>query len=359
MTNDNDDDDQPCLVSRLVFLVGDGVCGTCARQRVAFSSSIVLSCLVLSCLVLWSRVVEGAVVVSLSLSLAWWICNAALRPTICTHSQFIQVAVGSTDLPIGGSTAMIIVAHASTTQCALSLMSVACQTPMVIDDDPHDKKCERSQIEPNSMLLVFLPSQRTPHITTHTQKAIMIRSSLRLTALLSLCLVTPARAFAAWLKCYVELDVEEVIMNQYIVPFQDVEETMLWQIRFDADDAWRTVTADTAVPIDSYPTALQIRLQLADASVDLQYVADILGSPTAQFAHGMCDDKRRAVGRNRAGVDVLLRSPTRILAGWAVGHEAVKLTSVLSLGDDDDNTDDDDGDDDGDEEEQEKEEQDL
>jgi hypothetical protein len=88
---------------------------------------------------------------------------------------------------------------------------------------------------------------------------------------------------------------------------------------------------------------VKLTLQAAENSnrkvPNFQYVLDIMhGNAIAQFASGACDDKRRISAKQGEIVELHILPPAdnmntnvTILAGWAAGHEEVKLTRPLTI----------------------------
>ena len=81
-----------------------------------------------------------------------------------------------------------------------------------------------------------------------------------------------------------------------------------------------------------------MELQLeADGLSDVQFVVETSGEGRASMEHGQCDNAKRVAARGKDTVTLLIMmeeistQPIGVWAGWATGHEAVRLTPVLEF----------------------------
>ena len=197
--------------------------------------------------------------------------------------------------------------------------------------------------------------------------------------LLILCVIgnfLPVSSFAAWMKCYHELEPEEVIMNHYIVPAENVDKTHV-QIRVMEDENSRLLPMTRENDYDiimyeyddntssshkddddeilktkrKYVFQIGIDIDNDEELRDIQFVVDILteegarfvkkndhtksNSPTPSYPRSkktpliQCKGKR-GVGKHRDTRITIEIDDTvpevEIVAGWACEREAVKLT---------------------------------
>jgi hypothetical protein len=172
-------------------------------------------------------------------------------------------------------------------------------------------------------------------------------------ALLLVLLPHRTRAFADYLLtgsgCWTELGSEEVIMNHAVVDAEHVEGGNLGL----SVEGHQTVVGSTdsnnqQVVVSSFPQTVHIKVEgIAGSTIikDYQYVIDVIdpetppeekdaaAGPFAAFDKGSCTDRRRVSGRandNRRTL-VVHRAGAKIVAGWATGHEAVKLTKAITF----------------------------
>jgi hypothetical protein len=144
--------------------------------------------------------------------------------------------------------------------------------------------------------------------------------------------------FAAWLKCYVDLqDDSEVIMNNHIVMSENALHVVTIKVRPEGDtsmDAWvdhlvyeagasvrTTIHAKLAVPAE-----LQQR--------QVQYVMEVVSGNATFLSPAMCGGKRAHATRSNDPVVLQIEGNSdhvELVAGFATGHEAVTLTKTLRL----------------------------
>jgi hypothetical protein len=152
--------------------------------------------------------------------------------------------------------------------------------------------------------------------------------------------------YAAWLKCYVELDDTEVIMHHYVEPFQSAREQVTIEVQQvlggggGEEEEW---LSDYALPAESkFPViTLNIRLQVPESLRDVQYVMEVKGGNGTKFVDRgtMCDGKRSSSTKHYYPVTLQIPmddqsnniDPVELVAGWAAGREAVSLTNKLVI----------------------------
>lgn len=135
-------------------------------------------------------------------------------------------------------------------------------------------------------------------------------------------------------NCLTDLDPEEVIMNHSVQPFDETDDTTM-RITVHGHDGKTATTAssssDTLLQVPSFPVTLKLAVT-SDARTDQQAVIDVLEDSQAQFPFGGCENNRRvALASSQETAQLIVNGPTQLLAGWATGHEAVRLTPTLSI----------------------------
>ena len=137
--------------------------------------------------------------------------------------------------------------------------------------------------------------------------------------------------FAAWLKCYVELDTDEIIMNYDVLSpeYAKVPGVVLMS-RSSETDAWKTDSLTY-----EGEEAFHFRLDVPDSlkTQSVQYVME--ASEGALFAPAnMCEGRRTHATRHDTSVTLKVdgtKDEVFVWAGWAIGHEAVTLTPKMVL----------------------------
>lgn len=159
--------------------------------------------------------------------------------------------------------------------------------------------------------------------------------TLLFSILLLVSFISKTNGFASWLNCYVELDEEEVIMNHPVTPAKDSPHPVTIQVRTETTD--ESKWSDTLTYPLGLTTTVFTRLAIPPelANQDLQYVIEV--SDGAIFLEGAVCDGKRAVGGSSGYIGKLVIDGTsappfiELVAGWATGHEAVKLTPRTTL----------------------------
>jgi len=144
--------------------------------------------------------------------------------------------------------------------------------------------------------------------------------------------VAPVHSFASWLKCYIDLDdTEEIVMNSFIQSFEDAEYKASVVVRRSGEEDWQTSLQYSA----GAHTTIEARLELPPElhGRDLQWVMET--TEGGKFtASAMCDGKRSYAQKPKE-ITILEIDSTKeyvdLFAGWATGHEAVKLTGRTRL----------------------------
>ena len=178
-------------------------------------------------------------------------------------------------------------------------------------------------------------------------------SKLLVSFLLLLLLLVPTvtHAYANWLDCYVELDDEdEVIMHKPIKKVEDQsteEQKVMIEVQpFVAlpGTLWDSATLlnlDGLFPSPNPTTnLLKVRLKLPPSlqpqpRKSVQFVAQVSGEGVSFVGQGvMCDGRRVSSKKHDQHVLLQIASNTNnsnieLVAAWARGYEAVKLTQKL------------------------------
>jgi hypothetical protein len=145
-------------------------------------------------------------------------------------------------------------------------------------------------------------------------------------------ILTPIRSFPDHLQgsvgCATELTTDEVIMNNYILPYSDSRDPAVTIAVLASDE--RTVL-DSPITISKVPITVTMVVQNPNNLRDLQYVMDTTEGAT--FDRGVCDQKTRVTGRagdrHTLMIDKIPEKPIQVWAGWACSHEAVTLTNYF------------------------------
>jgi hypothetical protein len=139
----------------------------------------------------------------------------------------------------------------------------------------------------------------------------------------------PARSFATYLlsrsNCWTDLSTDEVIMNHRVISHEESDDPMM-HIQLVGGPLPAGTTFPTKV-------ALQVLTENPSTNRDYQYVMEVNGTGAA-FAGGSCEMDRRIAGRAKDIVELTLTdasAPVTVWAGWAAGHEAVRLTPELVI----------------------------
>lgn len=176
--------------------------------------------------------------------------------------------------------------------------------------------------------------------------------SISLLFLSTIIQYTPVVGFAAWLKCYVDLnDSEEIIMNLPIVPFElqnEQQKSVTIEMKLDEPGAeWYKPITEFVYPSNSV-AKIQARLKVPDdlSRQNVQYVMEFSSNGCASKKNvcktkfvrpAMCDGKRGHSNDYSTPVvfeidtSTSVNNPITIFAVWAGGREAVKRTPVYTI----------------------------
>lgn len=138
-----------------------------------------------------------------------------------------------------------------------------------------------------------------------------------------------ATGFAAWLKCYVDLAVDEIIMNYDVLSPENAKVPAVGLLgRPSGHDEWMS----EGFRFEGNDT-FYFRLDVPDSLEDVQYVIET--SEGAVFSPAsMCQGRRAHASRHDAIVTLNVdgnMDEIWVWAGWATGHEAVSLTPKFLL----------------------------
>lgn len=195
-----------------------------------------------------------------------------------------------------------------------------------------------------------------------------IRSSWILLLLVSLLQMQSGHAYADWLKCYIEFDDdEEVIMHQPIVQIEDQSEEMKAYIEIQSYASprrapWMASTQqehEDLFPLSIYnstaTTLLKLRLVVPSSVTQkhAQFVVEAIGEGVTFVGEGVMCGGSRAFSKQHDRHVLLQINSTRafptsneqeksgevpahkgdieMVAGWATGYGAVKLTPKMIL----------------------------
>jgi hypothetical protein len=149
--------------------------------------------------------------------------------------------------------------------------------------------------------------------------------------LLLVCFPHSVSGYASWLRCFIELDEEEVIMHHKIISAENSRETVTIQVQpYDGSTDW---ISDYALP--NHPTTVKVQLHIP-SELGWQDVQFVIEAVNAEFIDRgvMCDGSRAFSRRHDEHVVLKIMDtsqPVELTAAWAPGFEAVTLTPKLIL----------------------------
>ena len=174
---------------------------------------------------------------------------------------------------------------------------------------------------------------------------------LRLFLGLLLVVVQQTHAYADWLKCYVDLeDEEEIIMHKPILKVDDQspeKKKVMIEIQPSLDPprgaSWKNATVQQHQELfpssdPTLPTLLKARVRLPPSlqrpRKTVQFVLEAKGEGVSFVGPtSMCDGKRVAGQKGHVVLQIepvsAVQGDIELLAAWAGGYEAVKLTQKL------------------------------
>ncbi|CAB9498687.1 expressed unknown protein [Seminavis robusta] len=123
--------------------------------------------------------------------------------------------------------------------------------------------------------------------------------------------------------CMTDLDTTEVIMNNQVVASEDSDHP---NVHLEI--------------VQQQGAMVELKLIVPEELQDVQFVVDILYPEEdvvvvkAKLVHGQCDHDKRVAARSGDTVTLQFWSDDQcvsVVAGWATGHEAVRLTPVLQV----------------------------
>jgi len=158
--------------------------------------------------------------------------------------------------------------------------------------------------------------------------------------ILAIASLPTVSSFAAWLKCYVDLDETEVIMNNPVLLAAEAPYKVHVEVRLanDVTSAGEWTTEGLTYPAGT-ETVVQARLRVPDELVghNVQYVMET--SKGATFVPATTCKGERAHARSYHDIVELTvtdaEESVELVAGWASGHAAVSLTLKTVLQRDD------------------------
>jgi hypothetical protein len=146
-----------------------------------------------------------------------------------------------------------------------------------------------------------------------------------------LALAPPVDAYASWLKCYVDLDDTEVVMNYKVRTHEDATHKVGIEVRKEGTEEWTTNFFYPKNEVTTVQARLKVPSPLEKQTV--QYVMET--TPGAQFVDPPMCEGRRSFARNHDDHVTLEIQGTsdslELWAGWASGFDVVSLTNRLVL----------------------------
>jgi hypothetical protein len=166
-------------------------------------------------------------------------------------------------------------------------------------------------------------------------------------------LIQPVDGYASWLKCFIELEEEEIVMHHPMIPAEHAREEVLIEVQpYGGDGEWFAAPEYTLGRGEKVSrnrddltttTALKVRLKVPPSlqREDVQYVVEAKGDDVAFIDLGvMCDgvrafstkhDEHVVLQINTTATTTIENGNIELLAGWASGFEAVTLTRTMML----------------------------
>ena len=171
---------------------------------------------------------------------------------------------------------------------------------------------------------------------------------------MSLVTQQPVHGYASWLKCFIELDEEEIVMHHPMVPAEQAKEEVFIEVQTYGSDGGEWITSKeytlhkgkkVSRNEDDLTTTTTLKLRLKVPpnlqNEDIQYVVEAKGNDVAFIDLGVMCDGSRAFSTQHDGHVVLQINTTaatteengniELLAGWASGFEAVTLTPTMII----------------------------
>ena len=142
-------------------------------------------------------------------------------------------------------------------------------------------------------------------------------------------------SFASWLKCYVDLDDSEIIMNY---PVLLPEHAPHPGVRLSAKSLGSEEWSQDSIVVNANDEYFDIRLEIPDAlkGQDLQFVIETSDGAVFPNPPEMCEGRRtHANYAHQQSVALKVtdksKSEIKVWAGWATGHDVVSLTYPFYL----------------------------
>lgn len=172
-------------------------------------------------------------------------------------------------------------------------------------------------------------------------------------------LLGTANAYPSYLlsasQCWTKLAINEVIMNHAVVPYEKSDDHEMHIRAFDKSDGSNTETVPhhidpTTVMVPAgFPAVISIHVVTTNTKTnpDYQWAMDVVVpedddkvenptsinmKPPAHFVDGSCPNRVRLTGRSDEVVSVTVeKHGAQLIAAWAAGMEAVRLTPILTF----------------------------
>jgi hypothetical protein len=179
------------------------------------------------------------------------------------------------------------------------------------------------------------------------------------TTTITTSLFQPVSGYASWLKCFIELDPDEIVMHHPMVPPEEADDQAFIEVQPYGEDAWisdeeytlkegtstgRPSKDNVDVESSTKTTILKVRLRVPRSlrKQDVQYVVEAKGEDVAFIDTGvMCDGSRAFAIRQDEHVILQINTTAasaakemnhiELKAGWAAGYEAVTITRTMTL----------------------------
>jgi hypothetical protein len=127
--------------------------------------------------------------------------------------------------------------------------------------------------------------------------------------------------------CLTELATDEVIMNAWIIAYENSRDPDI-RVAVQTEDG---AFLESPIFVTSVPVTFEMVVLNPNDVGAVQYVMDT--TPGATFEGGWCDDQKRVPGRpghrHTLTIDKIPETPIQVWAGWAAGRQAVTLTNYF------------------------------
>ena len=132
--------------------------------------------------------------------------------------------------------------------------------------------------------------------------------------------------------CLTELATDEVIMNAFVIAYQDSRDPDIQVVAIQTQDgSGHGELLQSPIVVTHVPVTFEMVVTNPNAVGAVQYVMDTF--PGATFERGWCDEQKRVPGRpgdrHTLTIHAIPETPIQVWAGWAAGRQPVTLTNYF------------------------------